>query len=113
MRFVSYVFLFAICLIVCFFYVQYVWMLALSPATFSSFATGPSELSGEDGSVAQPFTVQANAVAVVSYMGLPGGHDVWPRHILFFTLVWSCFLLVAFMDLLRSADEEWKMNNHD
>ena len=104
MRLLSYVFLFALCLIACFVYVKFVWIVALSPASYSSFASvSQSTGSGENASIAQPIVVQSNAVAVVSYMGLPGSRaGAWHGHVLFFTLVWVCFLLAAFVDLLLS-----------
>jgi hypothetical protein len=102
MRLVSYAFLAAVLAVVCVGYVRYVWVLALAPS-FLPFEEGIEEAVGAtNGNVSQNLHIQSYAVAVVDRLGLPryvGGEDVWPTHMLFFTMVWSTFLLVAFMDL--------------
>lgn len=99
MRLVSYVFMAAVLVVVCLAYVQFWWMVVQGELPqVSSWIAQVS--SGTDVDV----HVQASASVLVERLGLPvyasGFPYLWPLHMLFFTLVWTLFLMVAFVDLV-------------
>ena len=99
MRLVSYAFTAAVLVVVCFAYAQFWWMLVSSELPqVSGWVTGGAGTNVD-------VQVQASARMVVSRMGLPAYADgfppLWPVHMLFYTLLWTGFLMVAFVDLVR------------
>ena len=99
MRLVSYVFMAAVLVVVCFAYVQFWWMLVQGELPqMSGWVTGNTSTDVD-------VQVQASASIIVSRMGLPiyatGFPPLWPVHMLFYTLLWTGFFMVVFVDLVR------------
>ncbi|MEM3622767.1 MAG: hypothetical protein QXR76_03235 [Candidatus Bathyarchaeia archaeon] len=100
MRLVSYLFMAAVLAVVCFAYVQFWWMLVQGELPQVSSWLMPSSNFSTDVDV----NVDASATIIVTRMGLPiyasGFPYLWPVHMLFFTVLWTSFLMVAFIDLV-------------
>ena len=100
MRFVSYLFIVAVLVVACLAYVQFWWMLVQGELPQVS-----SWIAQVSGTTDVDVHVQASASMLVERMGLPvyasGFPYLWPTHVMFFTVVWVGFLMVAFVDLTR------------
>ena len=100
MRLVSYVFVAAVLVVACLAYTQFWWMLVQGQLPQVS-----SWIAQVSGTTDVDVHVQASASMLVERMGLPvyasGFPYLWPTHVMFFTVVWVGFLMVAFVDLTR------------
>ena len=100
MRLISYVFIAAVLIVACLAYVQFWWMLVQGELPQVS-----SWIAQVSGTIDVDVHVQASASMLVERMGLPvyasGFPYLWPTHVMFFTVVWVGFLMIAFVDLTR------------
>jgi hypothetical protein len=94
------VFIAAVLIVACLAYVQFWWMLVQGELPQVS-----SWIAQVSGTTDVDVHVQASASMLVERMGLPvyasGFPYLWPTHVMFFTVVWVGFLMVAFVDLTR------------
>ena len=100
MRLISYVFIAAVLVVACLAYVQFWWMLVQGELPQVS-----SWIAQVSGTTDVDVHVQASASMLVVRLGLPvyasGFPYLWPTHVMFFTVVWVGFLMIAFVDLAR------------
>ena len=100
MRFVSYLFIVAVLVVASVAYCQFWWLVVGGELPQVS-----SWIAQVSGTIDVDVHVQASASMLVERMGLPvyasGFPYLWPTHVLFFTVVWVGFLMVAFVDLAR------------
>jgi len=100
LRLISYVFIAAVLVVACLAYVQFWWMLVQGELPQVS-----SWIAQVSGTTDVDVHVQASASMLVVRLGLPvyasGFPYLWPTHVMFFTVVWVGFLMIAFVDLAR------------
>jgi len=100
LRLVSYLFIAAVLVVASVAYCQFWWLVVGGELPQVS-----SWIAQVSGTTDVDVHVQASASMLVERMGLPvyasGFPYLWPTHVMFFTVVWVGFLMVAFVDLTR------------